>query len=590
MHKHKYINAAMLLLIIIGLAMIPLTNGWLFDGYEDPEFEANAISSYFELGSGTADDPYIISNAYHFYNMSWLLNLGKLDPEHQHFELKAGIGEIDIAGQLDGTMGRSGAIPPIGTSSQPFTGSFNGNGVVIKNLWVSTDPTDWYEQPGQYDDFNIGTDVGLFGNVGYGANISNFYLENIEVTNTISGESAENPVNLGIIVGYADGDISNIGVKNAKLSFNDQEVKNISSRFSLVGDISNLTYWEGLPSMKNEDGTGGGDLIITPAKLHNGSLSSGTQFIDGAMANSAYFVAKMTVGSSNPPPSKNSTYIFTSATIDFPEGNTKTVTYTADKDTTQNITDWDNVETEFNALYNSSIKVIMPGGAPGFSSAAANGLPANTIWFEPQNTGTCTIAFSRQDNSDDNNMSIYRFSRKADGTIDTSTMKEIILKLRKTNGLGTGAIIYFSLEIHEDDLGYEFAIGRSSISENSSKQSAGFVFLKLAGTDTHGGNIITPDVPNVRMLKKLAFVYDINLSTDQIEMHKSVIDIDGTVNEKVGSAVYYNANETVVLYHNATSLHVIDIAYITPAQSLPEAYSEATFPKREDTLPESPTQ
>ena len=148
--------------ILTAIALVPLSLGWFSSGGDEIDFEAHAISGYFESGTGTADDPYIISNAYHFYNLAWLQNLGKFTSE-THFELKEGIGSIDVAGQLDGTTGKSGAIPPIGSTQTPFIGHFDGNGVVIKNLWVSTDPADWYEQP--YDvsayDYASNTDIAL---------------------------------------------------------------------------------------------------------------------------------------------------------------------------------------------------------------------------------------------------------------------------------------------------------------------------------------------------------------------------------------------------------------------------------------------
>ena len=599
MHKHKYINAAMLLLIIIGLAMIPLTNGWLFDGYEDPEFEANAISSYFESGSGTADDPYIISNAYHFYNMSWLLNLGKLDPEHQHFELKAGIGEIDIAGQLDGTMGRSGAIPPIGTSDNPFTGSFNGNGVVIKNLWVSTDPDDWYEQPGQYDDFNIGTDVGLFGNVGYGADISNFYLENIEVTTTTSNAT------LGILAGYVDGNMSNIGVKNAKLSFKNGSETTVSSGYSLVGETSKYVSWDDLPSI--EEG-GSGDLIIDPnnIKFRNNetrnNIFNSVRDIDDSVLGHAYYVPGLSLTSPKPTPTALYKYTTTVSFHDQKVNGKQYSLHYADDPIRINLTS--PTEQEYYKIDKQLATIISGGadyaiatsGAVNFTSLQSYteqslglslALPKNCIWFNPIVPGECTIAFTRQNNSGDNIMSIYRYKRASNGSVDQSTIEEIILSIPP---MGNGLVVCFSLHIDEDDLGYEYVIGRSSEMVGNKASSAAFVYLKLAGTDT-SGNVPVPDGETVRKLFDIDFVEstDVDLTLDSVSMHKSVIAIAGT--QTADGALYYNvnANNVVIYYDGASGLALTEKVRDNP-ESDDVDYSETAFPPREDTLPETPTQ
>ena len=596
-HKHKFLIVAILFLFLTGIALVPLTHGWLFNGYDDPEFEAHAISSYFESGSGAENDPYVISNAYHFYNMSWLINLGKI-PADSHFELKEGIGEIDIAGQLDGTMGRSGAIPPIGTSSQPFTGSFNGNGVVIKNLWVSTDPADWYEQPGQYTSYDLGTDVGLFGNVGYGADISNFYLENIEVTTTTSNAT------LGILAGYVDGNMSNIGVKNAKLSFKNGSETTVSSGYSLVGETSKYVSWDDLPSI--EEG-GSGDLIIDPNNIkyrndegeNRNNIFSSVRDVDDSVLGHAYYVPGLSITEPRPVPTALYKYTTTVSFHDQKVNGKQYVLHHAENPTlisTQAQQEEYNVDKAlFDIVKGGANYAIDTSGAVNFTSLQSYteqslglslALPKNCIWFNPIVPGECTVAFTRQNNSGDNIMSIYRYKRSGN-SIDQSTIEEIILSIPP---MGNGLVVCFSLHIDEDDLGYEYVIGQSSEKLDKKDSDAAFVYLKLAGTDT-SGDVPVPDGETVRKLFDIDFVQstDVDLTLDTVPMHKSVIAIAGT--QTADGALYYNvnANNVVIYYDGASGLTLTEKVRDNP-ESDDVDYSETAFPPREDTLPETPTQ
>lgn len=91
----------------------------------------NATSSEFLGGSGTIDDPYIISNKNHLNNVR-----NHLD---SHFKLICDIefGDADFTESGCFYNNNSGFIP-IGTSSKnAFSGTFDGNGFAIKNLYIN---------------------------------------------------------------------------------------------------------------------------------------------------------------------------------------------------------------------------------------------------------------------------------------------------------------------------------------------------------------------------------------------------------------------------------------------------------------------
>ena len=268
-HLIKRSVILLLSLCLLAFSILPFTLAWFHVGVMPYSFGGEVMWGYFARGDGSAENPFIINKPIHLYNFAWLQYQGVLNdlavgstPHVQIDPALSGSG-LDMAGSWDANEWISGAIPPIGTTKSPFTGVFNGNGVIIKNLWVSTDPNDWKERPANLNTSTIGTDVGLFGYVDKTAKIGNFYLQNIEVTNTINTAG----VNLGILAGYVDGEIQNVGIKNAKLSFHSGKPAQATSDFALIGKITTSVFWEEQPGggHYNDPIYAGGDLQINPS-------------------------------------------------------------------------------------------------------------------------------------------------------------------------------------------------------------------------------------------------------------------------------------------------------------------------------------
>ena len=213
--------------------------------------------------------------------------------------------------------------------------------------------------------------------------------------------------------------------------------------------------------------------------------------------------------------------------------------------------------------------------------------PSGCIWFKPIGGGNVTLAFTKQSNGNTYEyMSIYRYKRNPNtGILDTSVpVKEIIVAMSK-NGLGTGAISYYNLYISdiEAQAGYEYVIGRSS--NASSKTTAGFVYLKLAGVNITGGEGATaPDGRPYRLLKDIDFVEsnEVDLTSDTWQMHKSILTLSNTHSHDTGgyAAIYYDVgtvtvsgkNVEGVVYKNDTGLTVKQVI-----QTDPEAANNTSF-------------
>jgi hypothetical protein len=133
--------------------------------------------SYFHCGTGTEDDPYVITRPRHLFNLSRLQALGVFS-EKNYFQLG-----YDVMG--DGTYGffkddnssefssyldmsnLSYSINSIGNEATPFYGVFDGKGMEIKNLTVHCDLED----------------SGLFGYVASRGVVENLLLDNVTIIN-----------------------------------------------------------------------------------------------------------------------------------------------------------------------------------------------------------------------------------------------------------------------------------------------------------------------------------------------------------------------------------------------------------------------
>ena len=588
-HLKKRGLALFLSFCLLAFSSLPFSLAWFSHHSQEPSFSADAILGYFDPESGTgktANDPYIISAPIHFYYFTWLQNIGAF-PENEpvFFKIKDGVTVLDMAGALDGAMGKTGAIPPIGSTDNPFLGKFDGNGAVIKNLWVSTDEADWFEKPAEHELYTVGTDVGLFGKVGATANITNFYLENVEITNTAVHTDTQN-VNMGIIAGYVDGNISNIGVKNAKISFKDGNTTRIASEYALVGHVTDNVIWDDLPSnnIGGNGGGSGGELLVNPTTDPNATVSSGTKKVDEAVEGTAYYVSQL---SATPPSPEISGYYELGYSVSFDGSITSYSAY----DSSKTLNDPNGVYADVTGT--TSHKIIMPSAAINFTSPVTdeNGktFPGNSIWFKPANPGECAIAFCRQNKSADETMSIFRFQRdSATGKIIESTKQEIVLVMTQS-GLKNGAAICFTLNISTEDVEnhYEYVIGatskesREACGLNTKKSgTAGFVFLKLAGTNVNEGPGETaPDGGNYRFLVDIDFVESTDVDLETVDMHRSIIELSGT--QANAGALYFDAANGKVVYCNESTLTLTQHITTSPEAQL-VTRQEYDFPPRKE--------
>ncbi len=137
-----------------------------------------ALRSYYERGSGSQEDPFVITRPRHMYNFARLQGLGVYG-EKKYFQL----GMVGLGGDTSGEPrcylgdGSNTVVPfldmsgtdyhinAIGSESVPFYGQFEGNNLEIKNLTLYADPED----------------AGLFGYTAHSSVVKNLFLDNIDI-------------------------------------------------------------------------------------------------------------------------------------------------------------------------------------------------------------------------------------------------------------------------------------------------------------------------------------------------------------------------------------------------------------------------
>ena len=165
--------------VALGLSFALYTND--DDAKSDGTSGEISLRSYYETGTGTELDPFVITRPRHLYNLSRLQALGIYN-SMTYFQLgKEGLnGDVsgkpmcylsdsssDVVPFLDMSDSSYNYEPinAIGSEAVPFYGEFNGQNVEIKNLTVYANPED----------------AGLFGYTAHGSNVHNLFLSNVTI-------------------------------------------------------------------------------------------------------------------------------------------------------------------------------------------------------------------------------------------------------------------------------------------------------------------------------------------------------------------------------------------------------------------------
>lgn len=253
---------------MVAILTVASSFAWLGRIFGDIDFTKDLIGStetaYFEHGDGSKENPYVITNRTHMYNLAWLQYLGYFNmaasgnngKAQSYFKVES---DIDMEGLC---------LPPIGTVEYPFLCNFSGGGFVIANAKTTNVKSEYEYKPTNANfsgellakavggNGEVGNVSGLFGVVGdydgalakvneaavrigvtpasqENINVSDFYLSGANIKSGSAGSL------VGIIAGYVNAGVSNIGVYGCSLDVpNGGAIDDISanvSDYTMVG-------------------------------------------------------------------------------------------------------------------------------------------------------------------------------------------------------------------------------------------------------------------------------------------------------------------------------------------------------------------
>lgn len=195
---------------VTGVAEVPEEGLDVYvSGMEQEEPFANREN----CGSGTEEDPYLISRPIDMFYIAALTNLDRYNYIYGRAYYKM-VADIDMEGSQMFVIGDSST----GDSGTPasFGGHFDGNGHTIKNFYITDEVTEQESFEQAHLPF-----VGLFGYLNAteisSVEIKNLTLENCELR--VNTALAEETSYAGMVAGYGIGaEITGCNVKNAEIS------------------------------------------------------------------------------------------------------------------------------------------------------------------------------------------------------------------------------------------------------------------------------------------------------------------------------------------------------------------------------------
>ena len=289
MNKKLTIVALSLVSMCSIAAVTVSTVAWFYSGTHisfgnDPgnvDVTGGSAASYYESGSGASNDPYVISNKIHLYNLAWLQYIGYYNAYSSFHDSQNDILQNYYVIKNDIDMGGL-VLPPIGTEKYPFLGNFNGQNHTISNFTISNDdPTSNNSDFGVAKPVNLYAGeqpdvVGFFGVVGklpsqsitYDTSIVGF--SNVTLSDfTVKAKTSQ--VLIGLAAGYVDGTVSNVKISGT--STLDVDGQTSTAKSSITNKLSDY----GLIGYSTRTGASGSFLQKLSEYYSNGDPGHGEE-------------------------------------------------------------------------------------------------------------------------------------------------------------------------------------------------------------------------------------------------------------------------------------------------------------------------
>ena len=184
-------------------------------------------------GSGTKNDPYLISNDKELAKLARDVNNGNTSQAFlgKYFKLTA---DIDLSGGIWMPIGKYYNYGKDNGDNRLFFGKFDGNGHVIKNMHIQWEGTDAWSAWGLFSTLQGSSSTNL-------TTVTNLIIENAVVEKK-PGFSPYGPgYNVGVVAGeiYGNTELSNIIIRGSEIKDNDEtyEIKKETKIGGIAGNV-----------------------------------------------------------------------------------------------------------------------------------------------------------------------------------------------------------------------------------------------------------------------------------------------------------------------------------------------------------------
>ena len=306
MKKKLTLIALSFVSVFSAMAAVVSTLAWFASGTkiafgDDPDnvnVTGGTASEYYESGTGTSNDKYVISNKTHLYNLAWLQYIGFYNAHRSFMDTPSGDDILQCYFKLKNNIDMEGmTLPPIGTEKYPFLGNFDGQGFTVSNFTVSNDnpvpdTSDFgVAKPSNFRGGLPSDVIGFFGVVGKlpTATIT-FDTSVVSIANvtlkdfTIKARTTN--LLIGLAGGYVDGAMSGVKIDgDAKL---DLGTTNRVAKADITGNLTNY----GLVGYTTREGDAGNNFSQELSSYYHsgGTAGSGTNIGEGGSISSRDYI------------------------------------------------------------------------------------------------------------------------------------------------------------------------------------------------------------------------------------------------------------------------------------------------------------
>ena len=184
-------------------------------------------------GSGTKNDPYLISNDKELAKLARDVNNGNTSQAFlgKYFKLTA---DIDLSGGIWMPIGKYYNYGNGNGNNRLFFGKFDGNGHVIKNMHIQWEGTDAWSAWGLFSTLQGSSSTNL-------TTVTNLIIENAVVEKKPGFKPYGPGYNVGVVAGeiYGNTELSNIIIRGSVITDNDEtyEINNETKIGGIAGNV-----------------------------------------------------------------------------------------------------------------------------------------------------------------------------------------------------------------------------------------------------------------------------------------------------------------------------------------------------------------